>query len=223
MHFLHPNQEFAVIGGSRALGIEHERSDIDLLIIAYNFNKNIRCKAGYNTLYKSSDEFYSTITSIANGYIHAMQWLYPSEFVTDNEFTDWIKQNRDALTEENKYAIYSAVVRYANTAKDKFRIYYKIARKRVLYALCYGEMCRKYADGIAMADCVKATGEWREWLGNVRTSNVSQDETYDKLCEICAALDEILANTADSVEKPVTAEFKEIIDSTKFDNYADHL
>lgn len=223
MRFLHLNQEFAAIGGSRALGVEHERSDIDLLIIACNFNKNIRCKAGYNTLYESPDEFYGTITSIANGYIHAMQWLYPSEFVTDNEFTDWIKQNRDALVEENKYAIYSAVARYANTAKDKFRIYYKIARKRVLYALCYGEMCRKYADDIAMADCVKATGEWRQWLENVRTGNISKDEVYNKLCVICAALDEILTNTADAAEKPVTAEFKEIIDNIKFDNYADRL
>ena len=223
MHFLHPNQEFAAIGGSRALGVEHERSDIDLLIVANIFNRDIRYKTGYNTLYESPNELYSIITSTDNGYIHAMQYFYPQEFVTDNEFTDWIKANRDALIEENKYAIYSAVVRYVNTAKERFRIYYKIARKRVLYALCYGEMCRKYASGIAMVDCVRATGEWREWLGNVRTGNISQDETYDKLCEICAALDEILANTADSVEKPVTAEFKEIIDSTKFDNYADRL
>jgi hypothetical protein len=223
MHFLRTNQEFAAIGGSRALGIEHERSDIDLLIIADDFNKDIRCKAWCNTLYKFPDEFYNAITSIANGYIYAMQWLYPQEFVTDNEFTDWIKQSRDALVEENKYAIYSAVVRYANTVKEKFHIYYKIARKRVLYALCYGEICRKYSSGIRMVDCVKATGEWREWIENVRTGNVSQDEVYDKLCEICVALDEILDNTVDAAEKPVTAEFKEIIDNIKFDNYADRL
>ena len=223
MHFLHPNQEFAAIGGSRALGVEHERSDIDLLIIASNFNRDIRCKAGYNTLYESTDEFYNTITSIDNGYIHAMQWLYPQEFVTDNEFTDWIKQNRDALTEENKFTTYSRVARYANTVKEKFRVYYKIARKRVLYALCYGEMCRKYASGIKMVDCIKATGEWRKWLGNVRTGDISQDEAYDRLCEIYVALDDILTNTADATEKPVTAEFKEIIDNIKFDNYADRL
>lgn len=223
MHFLHSNQEFAVIGGSRALWVEHERSDIDLLIIANNFNKDVRCKAGYNTLYESPDEFYNTITSKDNGYIHAMQWLYPQEFVTDNEFTDWIKQNRDALTEENKYAIYSTVAKYINTVKEKFCVYYKIARKRVLYALCYGEMCIKYASGIAMIDCIKATGEWREWLENIRTGDISQDEIYDRLCEICAALDDILANTADATEKPVTVEFKEIIDNVKFDNYADHL
>lgn len=223
MHFLHPNQEFAVIGGSRALGIEHEQSDIDLLIVANIFDEDVRCRAGYNTLYKSPNEFYSIITSTDNGYIHAIQLLYPSEFVTDNEFTDWIKQNRDALVAENKCAIYSAVARYANTVKEKFHIYYKIARKRVLYALCYGEMCRKYASGIAMVDCVRATGEWREWLGNVRAGDISQDEIYDRLCEICAALDEILTNTADAAEKPVTAEFKEIIDNIKFDNYADRL
>lgn len=223
MHFLHSNQEFAVIGGSRALWVEHERSDIDLLIIANNFNRDVRCKAGYNTLYESPDEFYNTITSIDNGYIHAMQWLYPQEFVTDNEFTDWIKQNRDALTEENKYAIYSTVARYINTVKEKFRVYYKIARKRVLYALCYGEMCIKYASGIAMINCIKATGEWREWLENIRTGDISQDEIYDRLCEICAVLDDILANTIDTTEKPVTVEFKEIIDNIKFDNYADRL
>lgn len=223
MHFLHSNQEFAVIGGSRALWVEHERSDIDLLIIANNFNKDIRCKSGYNTLYESPDEFYNTITSKDNGYIHAMQWLYPQEFVTDNEFTDWIKQNRDALTEENKYAIYSTVARYINTVKEKFCIYYKIARKRVLYALCYGEMCIKYASGIAMIDCIKATGEWREWLENIRIGDISQDEIYDRLCEICIALDNILTNTVDATEKPVTVEFKEIIDNVKFDNYADHL
>lgn len=223
MHFLHSNQEFAVIGGSRALWVEHERSDIDLLIIANNFNKDVRCKAGYNTLYESPDEFYNTITSKDNGYIHAMQWLYPQEFITDNEFTDWIKQNRDALTEENKYAIYSTVAKYINTVKEKFCVYYKIARKRVLYALCYGEMCIKYASGIAMINCIKATGEWREWLENIRTGDISQDEIYDRLCEICAALDDILANTADATEKPVTVEFKEIIDNVKFDNYADHL
>lgn len=223
MHFLHPNQEFAVIGGSRALGIEHEQSDIDLLIVANIFDEDVRCRAGYNTLYKSPNEFYSIITSTDNGYIHAIQLLYPSEFVIDNEFTDWVKQNRDALVEENKCAIYNAVARYVNTAKERFRIYYKIARKRVLYALCYGEMCRKYADGIAMADCVKATGEWRQWLENVRAGDISQDEIYDRLCEICAALDEILTNTADAAEKPVTAEFKEIIDNIKFDNYADCL
>ena len=74
-----------------------------------------------------------------------------------------------------------------------------------------------------MVDCVKATGEWREWIENVRTGNVSQDEVYDKLCEICVALDEILDNTVDAAEKPVTAEFKEIIDNIKFDNYADRL
>ena len=223
MHFLHPNQEFAVIGGSRALRVEHDRSDIDLLIIASNFNRDIRCKAWYNTLYESPDEFYNTITSIDKGYIHAIQWLYPYKFVTDNEFTDWIKQNRDALAEENKFAMYNTVVRYVNTVKEKFSIYYKIARKRVLYALCYGEMYRKYASGIAMVDCIMATGEWREWLKNVRTGDISQDETYDRLCEICVVLDDILASTADSTEKPATVELKEIIDNIKFDNYADSL
>ena len=74
-----------------------------------------------------------------------------------------------------------------------------------------------------MIDCIKATGEWRKWLGNVRTGDISQNEIYSRLCEICAVLDDILANTVDTTEKPVTVEFKEIIDNIKFDNYADRL
>lgn len=223
MSLQHNTMEFAAIGGSRSLGTETTASDIDLIIVASVPDYQLRMKGGYNTLYKSPVDLYEMLTSSARNYIHIFQFLYPEKFMTDNEFTDWIIKNRDELFVENKKVLYDDACSFLKNVQQNLDAYYKVATKRLSNALAYGKIVEQYAAGVSMKDCFKATGDWRDMLLKIRNNQIPY-ETVKELIEITLSnVVDIQSNMVEPTNKPKTTELNKMLDSTYFEDYANHL
>lgn len=219
----HNITEFAAIGGSRSLGIEKTSSDIDLIIVANEPDYQLRMKGGFNTLYKSPNDFYEMLTSSARNYIHIFQFLYPEKFMTDNEFTDWIIKNRDELFAENKKVLYDDACSFLKTSNKNLDAYYKVATKRLSNALAYGKIVEQYAAGVPEKDCFKATGDWRDILLKIRDKQIPYETAKELIETMLSNVIDIQSNTVEPTNKPKTTELKEILNLTYFKDYADHL
>lgn len=215
--------EFAAIGGSRSLGTETTASDIDLIIVASAPDYQLRMKGGYNTLYKSPTDFYEMLTSSARNYIHIFQFLYPEKFMTDNEFTDWIIKNRDELFAENKTVLYDDSFNFLKNAQQNLIAYYKVATKKLSSALAYGKIAEQYFAGVPMTDCFKATGDWRDILLKIRNKQMPYEDVKELVDTISSNVVDIKNKTHRLTNKPKTTELKKMLDSTYFEDYANHL
>ena len=223
MLYQRSNDMFAGIGGSRCLGIEREGSDIDLLIISNYPKYKIRMKGSYNTLYREPQDFFNQLTSLDAGYIHIYQYLYPYQFMTDGYFTQWIINNRDELVSENRRAMFNTIYRYVEYVYNNFDIFFKIARKRVVYALCYGETLYQYLNNVSLTDCMRASGKWQETLRSVFKRDVSYDDTFGLLNNIRSEIATFDDSVKEIADKPITQELQMIINNTIFDDYADSI
>ncbi len=223
MLYQRSNDMFAVIGGSRCLGTEQDRSDTDLLIISNYPKYQMRTKGQYNTIYRESQNFFNQLTSLDDGYIHMYQFLYPYKFMTDGYFTRWIIANRDGFVLENRRAMFNTIYRYVEYVYNNFEIFFKIAKKRVVYALCYGEILHQYLNGAILTDCMRASGEWRETLCSVFKRDVSYDDTFGLLNNIKSEIVLFDNSVKEIANKPITKELQTIINNTIFDDYADSI
>lgn len=223
MLYQHSNDILAGIGGSRCLGIEREVSDIDLLIVSNYPKYQMRIKGGYNTLYREPQDLFNQVTSLDAGYIHIYQYLYPHQFMTDGYFTQWIIDNRDKLVLENRRAMFNTIYRYVEYVYNNFDIFFKIARKRVVYALCYGEILHQYLNGATLTDCMRASGKWRETLCGVFKRDAPYDDTFELLNNIRSQIALFDNSVKEITDKPITQELQTIINNTIFDDYADSI
>lgn len=223
MLYQRSNDMLAGIGGSRCLGIEREGSDIDLLIVSNYPKYQMRIKGGYNTLYREPQDLFNQVTSLDAGYIHIYQYLYPYQFITNGYFTQWIIDNRDELVLENRRAMFNTIYRYVKYVYNNFDIYFKIARKRVVYALCYGEILHQYLNGAALTDCMRASGKWRETLCSVFKRDAPHDDTFELLNNIRSEIALFDNSVKEITDKPITQELQTIINNTIFDDYADSI
>ena len=214
---------FAAIGGSRSLGMETVRSDTDLIIMASTPDYSLRMKGCYNTLYKSPNDFYEMLTLPARNYIHVFQFLYPERFMTDNEFTNWIAVNRDALMDENKVVFYSDALHFLEDVQQHLPGYFKVAGKRISHAVAYGKISIAYASGCSMSDCFKATGDWREALLKIRNKELSYEVVQGLVEQELSAVTRLCERTVEPTQKPNTTQLKEMLDATYFEDYAKHL
>lgn len=166
---------FAVVGGSRSLGISRATSDTDLLIIHGNVRR-IDNVDGYNVIYWPAEQFVSTLTGVANGYSHIYQFLYPETFLSAGEVTNWIKLHRDELLMENRDVFYRTLRAHFLNIESKLDVYYRIAVKRVVYMLCYGQVLCSYANGLSLSSCFRARGEWRDTLLRIMNRQMPFEE-----------------------------------------------
>ena len=205
------------------MGMETVRSDTDLIIMASTPDYSLRMKGCYNTLYKSPNDFYEMLTLPARNYIHVFQFLYPERFMTDNEFTNWIAVNRDALMDENKVVFYSDALHFLEDAQQHLTGYFKVAGKRVSHAIAYGKIAEAYSSGRSMSDCFKATGDWRETLLKIRNKALPYEVVQGLVEQELSTATQLCEQTADPAQKPKTAQLKEMLDATFFEDYADRL
>lgn len=209
---------FAVIGGSRSLGTNHATSDIDLLIVSGSQRK-IENKDGYNIIYWPADQFISAFSNAENGYSHIYQFLYPEDFLSTGELTDWVKSNRDSIIAENRDVLYHTISSYFFAIESKLTIYYKIAIKRVVYIMCYGKMICSYADGINLSDCFCAKGEWRNTLLKALNNRLTYDEVASIVSELHEKIQSVSSFFEPTASKSVTNELKERFLTSEFMNY----
>lgn len=209
---------FVVIGGSRSLGTNHTMSDTDLLIVSGNQRK-IENKDGYNIICWPADQFISALTTAENGYSHIYQFLYPEEFLSTGELTDWVKLNRDNIIAENKDVLYHTVSSYFFNVESKLDIYYKVAIKRVAYIMCYGKMLCSYADGINLSDCFYAKDEWRNTLLKALNNRLTYDEVASIVSELHAKIESTASFFEPVVSKSTTDELKDRFLTSELMNY----
>lgn len=211
---------FAVVGGSRSLGINHTTSDTDLLIVSGD-RRYIENVDGYNIIYWSAKQFINALTNADNGYLHIYQYLYPEEFVSTGEITDWIKLHRDEVILENRDVLYRTLRAYFLDIEGKLELYYKIAIKRVTYMLCYGQMLCSYAKGLSLSDCFRAQDAWRNTLLRVMNRQLS----YTELTSLVSKMHEEIENNKLKFEpvssKAVTDEMKNLFLDSEFMSYAE--
>ena len=209
---------FAVIGGSRSLGTNHATSDIDLLIVSGSQRK-IENKDGYNIIYWSADQFISALSNADNGYSHIYQFLYPEDFLSTGELTDWVKSNRDSIIAENRDVLYHTISSYFFDVESKLAIYYKIAIKRVVYTMCYGKMLCSYAEGMNLSDCFCAKDEWRSTLLKALDNRLTYDEVASIVSELHEKIQSISSFFEPIASKSVTNELKDKFLTFEFMDY----
>lgn len=209
---------FAVIGGSRSLGISRMTSDTDLLIIHGNA-RHIENVDGYNVIYWPAEQFVRTLTSADSGYSHIYQFLYPETFLSTGEATSWIKLNRDRILAENRDVLYRTLRAHFLNIESKLDVYYRIAVKRVVYMLCYGQMLCSYANGSSLSSCFRARGEWRDTLLRV----MSRQMSFEELVALTSKLHEEIERSKPKFEpvesKTTTARMQSLFLDSEFMSY----
>lgn len=209
---------FAVVGGSRSLGISRATSDTDLLIIHGNVRR-IDNIDGYNVIYWPAEQFVSTLTGVDNGYSHIYQFLYPETFLSAGEVTSWIKLHRDELLTENRDVFYRTLRAHFLNIESKLDVYYRIAVKRVVYMLCYGQVLCSYANGLSLSSCFQARGEWRDTLLRV----MSQKMSFEELVALTSKLHKDIERSELKFEpvesKPITTKMQNLFLDSEFMSY----
>lgn len=209
---------FAVIGGSRSLGINHITSDTDLLIVCGD-TRHIENVDGYNVIYWPAKQLMSALTSADNGYSHIYQFLYPETFLSAGEATSWVKLHRDEVLAENRDVFYRTLRAHFLNIESKLDVYYKIAVKRVVYMLCYGQMLCSYASGLSLGNCFCARGEWRDTLLRV----MNRQMPFEELVALTSKLHEEIESSKLKFEptesKSITAEMQSLFLDSEFMSY----
>ena len=208
----------AVVGGSRSLGVSRATSDTDLLFV-HGSVRRIENVDGYNVIYWPADQFVSTLTGVDNGYSHIYQFLYPETFLSVGEATSWIQLHRDEILAENRDVFYRTLRAHFLNIESKLDVYYRIAVKRVVYMLCYGQMLCSYANGLSLSNCFCARGEWRDTLLRV----MNRQMPFEELVALTSKLHEEIERSKFKFEpvesKTATARMQNLFLNSEFMSY----
>lgn len=152
------------IVGSRTYGFEVEESDVDLAVIASSFDYQ---EEGYDTHSWTPEHFISRFSCpVINWVTH--QWLFPADFLLENDLSKWIKENREDFVKAILPEFYNSHL----LAIDGFFQKGGPHSKYVARAIHFRNMFVNYAEGMTFEEALKPQGANRDFLLDIRKGKV---------------------------------------------------
>lgn len=208
---------FACVGGSRAYGLQLPYSDIDLLILSKDKRGHTN-RDGYNLCYFTAENFISWMTS-NKGYLHSYQILFPSQWMTNDKISAYLRENREEIVDANLQGMYNTLMSYFLIVKENADVYYKIASKRVAYGLLYANAIYDHSCGKSFAECVCPQGQLHDILLGIRNKEFDFDYVSSLLDECKIKAESVkLYYDKPILEKPLH-EFSNLIRSYNYMTY----
>lgn len=152
------------IVGSRTYGLDVEESDVDLGVIASSFDYK---EEGYDTHSLTPEYFISRFSRpVINWVTH--QWLFPAEFLLENDLSKWIQENREDFVKAILPEYYNSHL----LAIDRFFQRGGPHSKYVARAIHFRNMFVNYAEGMTFEEALKPQGANRDFLLDIRKGKV---------------------------------------------------
>ena len=152
------------IVGSRTYGLEIENSDIDLAVVTPSLDYK---EEGYDVHTRSPERFISRYNKTIINWV-AHQWLFPAEFLLENDLSKWIKENREDFIKAILPEFYNSHL----LAIDRFFQRGGPHSKYVARAIHFRNVFVNYAEGMTFEEALKPQGANRDFLLDIRKGKV---------------------------------------------------
>lgn len=180
------NSFYCAIAGSRTYNLQTEKSDIDLLFLNSNLITKdypivkLSIQDRYNLIECHPTQFLSNL--FTTEYWAVWQWLYPYEFKLDNTITEYIKQTRDNIVQNNLKLLYNSL--YNQKIKiiiERPETFYKVKVKFFAYAILFANQLYEYAEGNNFISSQCPEGVLHKQLIDLRQDKISYNEAFSLL------------------------------------------
>jgi hypothetical protein len=141
-----------------------EESDVDLGVIASSFDYQ---EEGYDTHSWTPEYFISRFSCpVINWVTH--QWLFPAEFLLENDLSKWIQENREEFVKAILPEFYNSHLLAINRFLQRGGSH----NKYVARAIHFRNMFANYAEGMTFEEALKPQGANRDFLLDIRKGKV---------------------------------------------------
>lgn len=173
--------DYQAIIGSRCYGLEINSSDLDILIVG---TSNLNIPSGkIHSIILSKEEFISEVFMEINPHPFWMQTIYPSEFLLNNELSEYILNNRERYISANRSKIYHSYIDKASAIASMIDIFYENNPKPYAYCILWFTTLARYASGISFSEAIKPDSSTRQFLIDMRNKLVSLENAKSALEE----------------------------------------
>lgn len=180
---------YEAIGGSRAYGLNMDQSDVDILRVGQE--KRIYMEDGCNVIQIPAEEFLRRARLGAHWY--DAQWLFPEQFRVDNALSGYILENREAMVQAVRPAVYRVMTEHAAALCTHCSWLYPLFPKRLAYALLHYQILANHAGGMDFSQAMRPDGEELDTLLTIRRGEMELAEVLERVAaartaaENCAA------------------------------------
>lgn len=135
------------IVGSRTYGLEVENSDIDLAVVTPSLDYK---EEGYDVHTRSPEWFISRYNKTIMNWV-GHHWLFPAEFLLENDLSKWIKENREDFFKAILPEFYNSHLLAINRFLQRGGPH----SKYVARAIHFRNMFVNYAEGMTFEEALK--------------------------------------------------------------------
>lgn len=179
------NSYFCSIAGSRSYGLEVEKSDYDFLIFSSECKEKYaryECIDNYNVITSSPQRMFQQLYDTP--YWAAWQWFFPYEWKSNNEFTTFIKEHQNDFVYKNLPLVKQSYEEKIMKIKNAFSGFCIVNRKMVAYSFLFLYLLRDLAQGKNPAECIKPTGEYHNFLIDVRKGEYEEKYLWERFLQL---------------------------------------
>ena len=176
---------FCSIAGSRSHGLEVETSDYDFLIFSSDCKEKYaryECIDNYNVITSSPERMFRQIYDTP--YWATWQWFFPYEWKSNNEFTKFVKRNRNDFIYRNLPLVRKSFEKNIETTKNYFHGFCEVSQKAVAYSFLFLYLLRDLAQGKSPAECIKPTGKLHDFLIDVRKGKYEEKYLWEQFLQL---------------------------------------
>ena len=223
--------DFILIGGSVSHNLQLHTSDIDVLCLTdderfKNNNNSITSSSmvdgKLNILRTTKDAFLQNFDGRFM-YSHCWQWLYPSEFKSNNQFVQWIIENRDLIVSSCKSILYDAYFDRINRFHNNLPGRYQVASKSICYAIMYMNILIEYEGGREFKECIYQTGSVRDHLLDIRCRRLPVEDVLQEYESKMRQVEKLYDFYHQTTEKSIIDELSRLVNSLVFIDYDDFI
>lgn len=179
------NSYFCSIAGSRSYGLELEKSDYDFLIFSSECKEKYaryECIDNYNVITSSPQRMFQQLYDTP--YWAAWQWFFPYEWKSNNEFTTFIKEHQNDFVYKNLPLVKQSHEEKILKIKNAFSGFCIVNRKMVAYSFLFLYLLRDLAQGKNPAECIKPTGEYHNFLVDIRKGEYEEKYLWEQFLKL---------------------------------------
>ncbi len=169
--------QFSALVGSRCFGMELPDSDIDIVCVGDDGNNRIHSGA-YHYIRRTEQELVESLT-LQTRYHDGLQWMFPAEFLTNGELTDYIVQHREELIRGGLASVWRRLWANAEGLSLHTEHYYNAFPKRIAYSTMRFDTLARYAAGCSFQEAFRPEPQLRELLLAIRKREMPMEEALD--------------------------------------------
>lgn len=170
--------------GSRVFGTQRPDSDVDVLVINDASFSNEDVSENYHVLKIPVSSFIDCVTYTNTVLVYGIQYLYPSEFLEENELSQYIIDNRERIIKAVRKRMFRTLYQYITYSRYSPSWYYDKNKKAFMRSILYYQIMKKYLATGCMKDSIQVDEKTAELVCKLHDGEISYDE-YHEILENC--------------------------------------